>query len=82
MTTSRLYDIIVDGYKVPDGEIEKKSYLTEMANFAADELRLKEDPMPMYFRLEMVVGTVEVFYDYGADYYFFRETNDELEVDF
>ena len=78
MTTSALYDFIVDGHKI--SEEKKIEQLTEYVNEVCYQSTTSQQEMPMYFTFIKLVDTVEIFYDYGADYYFFREigeNNDE-----
>ena len=73
--TSALYNFIVNGYEIDDDN--KIEQLTRYVNEICYQSTVSQQPMPTYFNLIAVVGTVEIFHDYGADYYFFREIGED-----
>jgi hypothetical protein len=63
-----LFDAILEGYQV-NNEQEALDY----ARGICSDWETTEQPMPTYHRHIDTVNGIEVYYDFGADYYFFVE---------
>jgi len=67
-----IFDVIID-------QVESDEQAVEWAEgFVFSECEVSDADMPKYHRyVDTVQGDVEVYYDYGADYYFFVEAEED-----
>jgi len=69
----KIYDAIINGYE----EVNPADYARGMV---WDEVECRvEDHLPYYHQYKETVNGVDIYYDYGADYYFFVEEVEEPE---
>jgi len=71
MTTYNAYDVILEGYQAPDGDSSAIDYARGMD---WNEIETSEQSIA-YGRYVDTVNGIDVYYDYGADYYFFTDTD-------
>ena len=62
----KLYDAILEGYKA-----ETEQDAIDYANGICSDWETSEQPMPKYNRYIDTTDGIDVYYDFGADYYFF-----------
>ena len=68
----KLYDAILQGY---EGEEFALDYARQL-DWGSEEYQMVND-LPTYNQYIDTINGIDVYYDYGADYYFFVETEDE-----
>lgn len=66
----RLFDFIVEGYNVT---YEESDLLDIVYGLCWGEIDTTEQEKPTHSRYLFTRDGVSVYYDYGADYYFFEE---------
>lgn len=69
----KIYDAIIESYELDDFTIQ--DYVRGMV---WDEMDYEiADHLPYYHQYKDTVNGVDIYYDYGADYYFFVEEVEE-----
>lgn len=69
----KLYGLIVQGY-------EGKNFALNYArgiDWSASEYQM-EDSLPIYNQYIDTINGIDIYYDYGADYYFFVDADEGL----
>jgi len=77
MNTYNTYDHIVAGYSIPSGDIEvKEQALIDVINgIVWSELHQQENTIK-YAESVLDHDGISAYYDYGADYYFFTDSEE------
>ncbi len=73
-----IYDIILNGYECDLDTFETAlDHAKDFAGILSQEIEIEEQEKPRFSRYEDTINGVEIWYDFGADYYFFAVAKEE-----
>ena len=67
MIFDNVYEAILEGYKVDDDEQEIKNVIDTFSDIETRQENIR------FYKEVMTYKGIKVFYDFGADYYFFQD---------
>lgn len=77
MATYNTYDHIVNGYEIDDSNKEQE-LKSIMSGMVWQEIEQTEQSIS-YARHELSHAGIDCYYDYGADYYFFTDSDSDSD---